>query len=166
MGNNSLKKCLRKKEGGEPQINEYQIPARRPLAGERARLSASLAASRDRAPLPPARLGPCAAASSQPGCPKPLRSSLLPADWKKKGLAPPRQGPASRPAPGRGKAEPLCLRAGTDQAPPSPGTSSEVWALSPPPRRESSTPTRVHSLKIIPVPPTHNSAQTHTHTHA
>lgn len=37
----------------------------------------------------------------------------LPADWKKKGLAPPHQRPASRPAPGRGKAEPLSLRLGT-----------------------------------------------------
>lgn len=55
------------------------------------------AASSDRAPLPPAPLAPRAAASPQPGCPKPLRLSTLPAA-QKKGLAlapPPPADPAS-----------------------------------------------------------------------
>ena len=35
------KKCFRKKEEGKPWINEYQIPVRRPLAGDPAGPSAS-----------------------------------------------------------------------------------------------------------------------------
>lgn len=97
---------------------------------------------------------PRAAASPQPGCPKPLRSSTLPAA-QKRGLAPP---PPADPASGTPpEAQTLASSSSELGSAPwrslRPRTPREADAPHPPRRRDSSAPTAVRSLKFTRPPP-------------
>ena len=93
------KKCFRKKEEGKPWINEYQIPVRRPLAGDPAGPSASsmrLPTERRcrRLHSPPPRRGLVAARLPQASALLSATSGLK----RRHGPAPTRPGGGARPS--------------------------------------------------------------------
>lgn len=145
---------FQKKEEGKPWINEYQIPVRRPLAGDLAGPSASSmrlpTERRCRRLHSPQRRSLVAARLPQASAPSPLRAGL-----KEAGRPPPpgRVGGARpslsswvRPSCASGYYLPW-------------GHRPEARAPHPPQQRECSIPTKAHSLNITYRPP---SAGRHT----
>ena len=133
------KKCFRKKEEGKPWINEYQIPVRRPLAGDPAGPSASsmrLPTERRcrRLHSPPPRRGLVAARLPQASALLSATSGLQ----RRHGPAPTRPGGGARPSLSSW-VRPLCasghcLPLGTPTEARAPTHPSEGSARSPPRR--------------------------------